>query len=668
MVPHHGPRQKANATVIGASILLINQTPERADAIKAILQKEGFLVNTAAPDAAVPSAESKPPDLVIIDQFDQPAGAVEMCALLRDDPHYQDVPTLVVGPPAQASLKERAFKAGAADWLDAPVQGSELLSKAGSCLELRRTRKNQIELEQRLTDTQNRLQQTEQALQHNRDHYEALIHDQTEALNEAKARAEEAMRTKSTFLSHMSHELRTPLNAILGFSRLMERNPNLTETQSENLRLIYQSGENLLRLINDALDMSRIDTGNEKLDSAVIDLHQFMQGVAVKFKSRAADKGLTLSMNLAPELPRRIRCDEHKLQQIMMNLLSNSMKFTQSGGIEIDVRASSLRAPQQIAGIDDEKATCDLVFEIKDTGPGIAEKDLERIFDQFYKAKSPDTSNQGAGLGLTVSRNFARLMGGDITAANRADQGACFTLNVSLEAAAADDNSPDEAPARVIGIAPGTKAYRVLVVDDDFTCRTLLCKILEEVGLVVQKAENGEQAIALFPEWMPDIVFMDMRMPKMDGLTATRRIKAMDKGRQTPVIALTGLSFDDDRREMLSAGCDDYLAKPLEVEQLFDVMTRHLDVTFIREGSSNSPESPPVSKKISIDDMARLPAPLLSEMKTIALELDLEKFKGCLDRIKSSHPGLSTSLSALSSRFRFEAIYNLCDGALKVKE
>ncbi len=662
MVPDSGQSQ------VRTAILLISENAKKTDSIYGILEKDGYSVRSVnASTAAIQSAEATPPDLVIIDQLTNGARGVEICERFCAHPQFKDVPVLLVGVENDVTSKTRAFDAGGADWLATPIQSIELLSKVKAHLDFHQMRKTHSRLKLQLANARDQQARTERELKESRDHFETLIKRNAEELTKAKEKAEAAIRAKSTFLSHMSHELRTPLNAILGFSRLMERNPNLTETQTENLGLIYQSGENLLRLVNDVLAVSRIDTGNEKLDVTVTDLLQLMQGVAVIFKSRSADKGLTFSLNLSQDLPRHVKCDEHKLQQILINLVNNSLKFTRTGGIEINVRCAPESSPGQTAGTGDPDGLCDLVFEVKDTGPGIAADDLDRIFDPFFKSHSHVKSNRGAGLGLTISQNFARLMGGDITAANSSDQGACFTLHVRLETATADEAQEKLKHERVVGITPESKDYRVLVVDDDLTSRMLLSEILIDVGLDVEKAEDGEQAVKLFSQWMPDIIFMDMRMPKMDGLTATRHIKATEKGCQTPVIALTGNIFEEDRRNIIAAGCDDYLPKPLEEQQLFDVLTKHLKVTFIRESSKPQHDTPPLEAAVTIEEMAQLPVPLLSELRKISLELDLEKLKGHLDQIQTTHPVLGASLSKLSNSFRFEEIYNLCEGALKSK-
>jgi CheY-like chemotaxis protein len=446
----------------------------------------------------------------------------------------------------------------------------------------------------------------------------------------------------------------------------MEHNPNLTASQVENLGLIYQSGENLLRLINDALEMSKIDTGNVTLNPTVIDLPRLLQGVVVMFQSRAAEQGLSISLDLAANVPRFVKCDEPKLQQILVNLVGNSLKFADEGEIEIRVRNRSEAAALQTNDPDPSEEPCDLAFEVRDSGPGISPNEAERIFEPFFKGRQ-GTGKRGTGLGLTISRKFARMMGCDITAANGRDRGARFTFNAWVEPATAEAALSKNTLGRVVGIEGGKAENRVLVVDDDNTNRMLLSRILANAGMAVEKAASGEEAIEMFSRWRPDIVFMDLHMPKMDGLTATRHIKTTEKGRQTPIIALIPRTFEQDRQEILSAGCDDYLRKPVDEQQLFNLMGKRLGLTFIRDSSSPPASPPPNGAAIAMDAMADLPTSILAEIRKAALDLDLERVKACLDQIQASHPALRSSLSRLSSEFRFEEVYNLCDGALKSK-
>jgi signal transduction histidine kinase len=634
MVPVQGLRRMAREALLDASVLLISSDRKASAAIGDMLTQNGLTVRWSAQVSAIPSTEAPSPDLIILDRPALDMGDAEILDRLNAHEGNEEIPLIFVGPQGDIALKERALAAGAADWLDAPVQEFELRTKMAIHLERHRLRDSQTQLKHELAD--------------------------------AREQAETAIRAKNKFLSHMSHELRTPLNAILGFSRLMEHNPNLTATQVENLGLIYQSGENLLRLINDALEMSKIDTGNVTLNPTVIDLPRLLQGVVVMFQSRAAEQGLSISLDLAPDVPRFVRCDEPRLQQILVNLVGNSLKFSDEGEIEIRVRNRSGQAPFQTHGPGQSEEACDLAFEVRDGGPGISPDEAGRIFEPFFKGRQ-GIGKRGTGLGLTISRKFARMMGGDITAANDRDRGACFTFNAWVVPATAEAALSKNTLERVVGIEGGKTENRVLVVDDDNTNRMLLSRILTNAGMAVEKAGNGEEAIEIFSRWRPDIVFMDIHMPKMDGLTATRHIKTTEKGRQTPVIALIPRTFEEDRQKILSAGCDDYLRKPVDERQLFRLMGKRLGLTFIRDGGAAPASPPPKGAAIAIDAMADLPTSILAEVRKAALDLDLGRVKACLDKIQATHPALTSSLSRLSSEFRFEEVYNLCDGALKSK-
>lgn len=512
----------------------------------------------------------------------------------------------------------------------------------------------------------------------NMTHYQGVVLDithrkiaeknRTSELTKAKEQAEASSVAKSNFLSHMSHELRTPLNAILGFSRLMERDPNLTEKQAENLGLIHQSGEHLLKLINGVLDMSKIDAGLESLDIHTIDLPQFVQGVAVMFKSRATSRGLTFSLDLMPDLPRFVQCDERKLQQVLINLMDNSIKFTDTGSIDIKVWSLALPPSQQNGEQAKRNACVDLFFRIQDTGKGIAPELLESIFDPFFKGDIDGAAGTGTGLGLAISRNYVKLMGGDISAASRQGPGVTFTFNIKVERATKAQVPLRNPTNRVVGIQSNKKRHRILVVDDNETSRLLLSELLNDVGFEVEEAENGQKAVEYFFDWHPHLVFMDIRMPVMDGLTALKIIKTTDTGKETPVIALTAHAFEEERRRITAAGFDAFIRKPFVEEKLFEIIAGHLELAFIFE-EANQPQYQPEDKvsEFPIEVLAALPAPLLEDLKQKTLELDMAKINACIDDIQAINSSLGESLKTLSKRFRFSDLLKLIERASGLK-
>lgn len=424
-----------------------------------------------------------------------------------------------------------------------------------------------------------------QSVQRSNARLELLVAQRTVALQTAldqlqvaKEAAEAANRAKSTFLANISHELRTPLNAILGFSQLMMRSAEsgrtvLTPSQRDDLHVIAASGEHLLGLINDVLDMSRIEAGRIILHQETCDLTAMLDGLEAMFRLRAEHKGLTLTVERAATVPSFITVDAGKLRQILINLLGNAVKFTQSG--HVDLQASAW--PADGTGLR-------LRLDVRDTGPGIAPADLEAIFEPFVQAGSAPPAAEGTGLGLAISRRYARALGGDLTAASMPGSGSTFTLDLPVQIAEPAAVTPPALP--VVGLTPGQPQWRLLTVDDNAVNRRLLVRLFEPLGFAVREATNGAEAVAIWEEWAPHLIWMDMRMPVMDGYEATRRIKASTRGQATVIVALTASALEEDRSVILSEGCDDYVRKPFREAELFDVLRRHLGVTFVTAGET----------------------------------------------------------------------------------
>ena len=409
-------------------------------------------------------------------------------------------------------------------------------------------------------------------------HTVAVVRDLTErrrAEDERVAReaAEEASRAKSGFVANMSHEIRTPLNAILGFTQILEKDPDLTSRQAESLRTISRSGAHLLGLINDILDMSRIEAGRITLTQAPFGLIDLLRDLETMFRVRAQGKGLELRVELDPELPQQVVGDEGKLRQVFINLLGNAVKFTEEGVITLRVRAR--------AGQDESRGRAAFLLEaeIEDTGPGIPEQDLERIFDPFAQAAAGARAG-GTGLGLAISQRFVEMMGGSIRVASRPGQGSCFRFDALVHPPPEVAEAPAPPPRRIVGLEPGQDPCRVLVVDDIPTNRALLSAMLVPLGIEVAEAGNGAEALEAFQDWSPHAILMDMRMPVMDGYEATRRLRLTEAGRRTPVIAVTASAFEDLRQDVMAAGVDEYLRKPFNLEDLLEVLGRSLGLRF----------------------------------------------------------------------------------------
>ncbi|OQX17104.1 MAG: hypothetical protein BWK76_10670 [Desulfobulbaceae bacterium A2] len=485
------------------------------------------------------------------------------------------------------------------------------------------------------------------------DHLEEEVAERTHALKEknrqleqAKEAAESANRAKSAFLASMSHELRTPLNAVLGFSQLMRNDPDVLPKQKESLDIIARSGEHLLNLINNVLDISKIESGRVELETTHVDLHQMLQEMKSLMYVRVQEKGLEFTLEQSGDLPRRIVADGGKLRQILINLIGNAIKYTTSGGVIL--RALVVKQePPELARVR---------FEVEDTGPGIREEERERIFIPFVQLGGQPPTEAGSGLGLAICKQYVELMGGEIGVAGEPGRGSEFYFEIPVAVLPVEEFPAEARHGRVIGLAGGQPRYRLLIAEDQPESRLLLRKLLESFGFDLREAVNGEEAVALFQEWRPHLIFMDIRMPVMDGLETTQKIKAIDAGAETKIVAVTAHALEEERREILAAGCDDFIRKPYRDMEILDALTKHLGVRFVREEEA---APPPIAVQLNAVALARLPDGLLKALEQALVRIDIAAVDGAVEDIRACNIPLADALAPLARDSEFGRILRL---------
>lgn len=479
---------------------------------------------------------------------------------------------------------------------------------------------------------------------------ELRVMERTEELAVTKEKAEAANLAKSVFLANMSHELRTPMNAVLGFSKIMLNDSVSTPGQRKNLEIINRSGEHLLHLINDVLDMSKIEAGRIELEPEHFNLRILLSEVEELIRQRTEVKGLQLLFDGSSNYPPFVYADSGKYRQLLINLLGNAVKYTEQGGVTLRLNARPG---------DSNESIC-LIAEIEDTGIGISKKDLSNIFEPFVQVGEA-CSNQGTGLGLPITKQYVELMGGTISVDSELGKGSVFRLEVPVLMTRQEQMVVKEmACSRVIGLQEGQVGYRILIVEDQFENRLLLKKILQPVGFETREALNGEEAITIFKDWQPHFILMDTRMPVMDGIEATKRIKAMPGGGETVIVAQTASVFTEQREQLVQAGSADFIAKPYRAEEIFACLNKHLGVRFIyesEEGEINSEQNK--ATQLQHEDLNTIPEPLQAALYSAATQLDVEETLALIDKIDERDNNLALRLRSLVENMDFQAIIDL---------
>lgn len=496
----------------------------------------------------------------------------------------------------------------------------------------------------------------------------------TTELAQAKQLADQANQAKSNFLAHMSHELRTPLNAILGFSQLMQRDRSLSAEQKDTVAIINNNGEHLLDLINEVLDLAKIEAGKLELNTTPVNLHRLISTVQQLFYVKASEKKIALQVEYgATDTPLWIHADERKLRQVLINLVGNALKFTSTGSVRICVTLGLPDASGQDSTVGEKGRSSCFYIAVSDTGPGIDPEAIETIFTPFGQSETGRQSGQGTGLGLPISRQCIELMGGTLDVISTLNEGTTFQIGLPYRPAEpVSDDGPKtwgdmDSSADIVGVVANHGRSRILVVDDTTEGRQLLVQLLTPLGFEVREAGNGEEAIAQWQRWQPHLICMDLRMPVMDGCEATRHIKQRSGGLLTvsdlpipKILMLTASAFTHEQATVKASGCDAYLSKPFKTAELLATIGQLLDITYeyAQPVSSDAVLRSPGSKPTEAPELQfqYQPPQWLADFHAAVLALDETMMRQLISALPHRHRELQVTLMHWVDHLDFETI------------
>lgn len=632
-----------------SKILIVDDTIEEMQMLSATLSQYGYTVRGAsAGSMALKAAHALPPDLILLDIMMPELDGYEVCQKLKSDRVTCDIPIIFLSAIQNVDDKIKAFKLGGADYITKPFQVEEVLARIENQLTIRR-------LSQQLKEQNHKLK------------------IEIEERRKAENIAFRAYQTKNEFLARMSHELQTPLNSILGFTQIMGRDTNLKLEHQEYLKIINNSGEYLLQLINEVLEISKAEAGINKIEDKDFDFYYLLDSLEETFKIKATKSKNKLSLIVAADVPQYIKTDEKKLRICLLNLIDNALKFTQNGKVILRVWQENRSSKK-----DDTQYLC---FEVEDSGYGISEEEITKLFDAFVQTESGKESTQGTGLGLNITHKFVEMLGGEIQVESVLGKGSLFKFHARFTLSERSQVDTLDIP-QVISLKPGKEVYKILVVDDTKESRLWLLKLLESVGFEVREADNGKGAIKTWESWHPHLIWMDTRMPVINGYEATQQIRFKEIEQQTEtktvtqktvIIALANSINLNNKQEILAAGYDDVLPKPLTEIQVFDRIAKFLDVSYIYNKIPILSNKDLIDKKYlskarfnieALEELTTMPTTWLKNLYYASSVVDENLVNSLIAEIPNDKNHLRFTLNYLMKNFQLDRIIEFTKKAL----
>ncbi len=518
-------------------VLVVDDHPENLKMLGSILKQNDCMLAFATNGAkALNSIKQRPPDLILLDIMMPGMNGFEVCQQLKQNVATKDIPVIFLSAKTEKENVIHGLELGAVDYVTKPFNHKELITRVNTHLELKAAKE---ELKQTI-----------------------------EQLKQAYQAAEAANRTKNAFLASMSHELRTPLNGILGYTQLFRQDNCLNAEQQQGIEIIHRCGEYLLTLINDILELSKIEAGHLELNPNDFSLKALLDSTTELFQLHAQQKNIAFNYQRLSPIPQRVHADEKRLRQIIISLLSNAVKFTKHGGVTF-----------QVTYLDGK-----IRFQVEDTGIGIAPEELEHIFKPFLQIGDPNHKEPGSGLGLAITKQLVEIMGSELQVESTLGQGSTFWTLLDLPAVSTVQSMSAE--PIIIGFEGSPR--KILVVDDKWENRAVVVKFLKPLGFEIIEAENGQEAIDKALISRPDVIMIDTIMPIMDGVEATQKLRKRAEFFDTVIIAFSASVFNSNQQQCLEAGCTDFIAKPIVHKVLLEKLQQHLDLTWIYEGTTES--------------------------------------------------------------------------------